>query len=216
VIPTTYRVDIDGTIAEPRFFDDDLRTCCDWYVNEGIVTPEEVTSFQRHQQLFLLPHVLVTHIPLAGSVEALQELYLEEKTLQYFTVRQALDPEVCARVHGNTHAWLRDLHFPCPDQVRFFWDAGHKLTESLKAREDQIILIDDRPDGLIDAYQNIAEKDPGVAQQICQRVRLLAFGSTNSHADFASPLQVIALKSWSSFYTVRAELEREPIYGHVS
>ena len=200
MITTTYRIDIDGTIAEPRFFDDNLRTCCDWYVNEGIVTSEEVTSLQQHQQLFLLPHVLITHVPLSGSVEALHDLVTEGKTLQYFTVRQAIDPEVCGRVHGNTRTWLHDRHFPYPDQVRFFWDAGHKLTEALEAREDQIILIDDRPEGLIRAYQNIAEKDPDVARHIRQRMVVLAFGIFDIHAYASSLLRVVPLTSWSSFH----------------
>lgn len=212
----TYRIDIDGTIAEPRFFDDDLRTCCDWYVNEGIVTSREVLSLQHHQQLFLLPDVLVTHVPLSGSVEALHDLVAGGKTLQYFTVRQAIDPEVCDRVHGNTRAWLRDQHFPCPDQVRFFWDAGHKLTEALEAREEQIILIDDRPDGLIQAYKNIAEKDPDIAQHIRQRVTVLAFGTFDIHASASSLLRIVPFASWSSFWNLRSELEKEPICGNAS
>ena len=73
----------------------------------------------------------------------------KEKRFNTSRCAKPLTREVCGRVHGNTRTWLHDRHFPYPDQVRFFWDAGHKLTEALEAREDQIILIDDRPEGLI-------------------------------------------------------------------
>ena len=33
----TYRIDIDGTIAEPRFFDDDFQSCVNLYVRAGIL-----------------------------------------------------------------------------------------------------------------------------------------------------------------------------------
>jgi hypothetical protein len=213
---TTYRIDVDGTIAEPKFFDDDLRTCCDWYVREEIITSEEVTQLQHHHQLFLLPHVLVTHVPILGAVETLHDLVGEGKTLQYFTVRQAIDPTVCSHVHEKTRIWLRDQHFPCPDDVRFFWDAGEKLTASLEAREDQILLVDDRPDGLVQAYQKIAEKEPSLARQIRQRVKVLAFGFTDISTYYSSSLRVIHLPSWSSFWNIRAELERESLYGNAN
>jgi hypothetical protein len=202
---TTYRIDIDGTIAEPKFYHENLRTCCDWYVNKEIVKLEEVESLQVHQQLFLIPHVLVTHVPIVGSVEVLQALFSEGKTFQYFTVRQALRPEICVQVHQNTHVWLEQYHFPLPGSVHFFWDAGKKLTESLQAKEDQILLIDDRPDGLVKAYQKIATQDPDMAQQIKQRVTVLAFGSADVGLLPSSDLKVIPLPNWFVFHTAHFE-----------
>jgi hypothetical protein len=36
----TYRIDIDGTIAEPKFYHENLHTCCDWYVNQEVTTQD--------------------------------------------------------------------------------------------------------------------------------------------------------------------------------
>lgn len=197
---TTYRIDIDGTIAEPRFFDDHFQACIDWYRNAGIVQQEEVASLTFHQQLFLLPHVLVTHTPITGSVEVLSRLVEQGKTLQYFTVRQAIDPIVCRKVHENTLVWLETMQFPCASAVSFFWDAGEKLLWSLDAPEDRIVLIDDRPSGLARAYESILGKDPDKARQIRERVVLVAFGITDQHKLPALPgLRIIPLSSWADF-----------------
>jgi hypothetical protein len=150
--------------------------------------------------LFLIPHVLVTHVSIAGSVEAIQALFSEGKSLQYFTVRQALRPEICVQVHHNTQVWLEQCHFPLPEAVHFFWDAGKKLTEALEAKEDQILLIDDRPDGLVKAYQKIAAQHPDVAQQIKQRITVLAFGAVNTGSLPSSDLKVLPLPDWFVFH----------------
>jgi hypothetical protein len=195
----TYRIDIDGTIAVPRFFHEDLRVCADWYVREGIVKPEEIASLRFHQQLFLLPHVLITHRAVNGAVEVLQELNAQGKTLEYFTVRQNFDKEVCQKVHRNTSIWLEQQHFPCPMDVRFFWDAGNKLLASLEAQEEEVYLIDDRPAGLLKAYEKIVQSDPHKAQQIKQHVILVAFGYTDLQGLPGSDLRVIPLAHWSAF-----------------
>jgi hypothetical protein len=46
-------VDIDNTIAEPCWYDEDLHICKQQYLNACIVTAEEVAAFERHQRLFL-------------------------------------------------------------------------------------------------------------------------------------------------------------------
>jgi hypothetical protein len=203
---TTYRIDIDGTIAEPRFFDEHFQTCIDWYRSAGIVKQEEVASLTFHQQLFLLPHVLVTHKPVAGSVEMLSCLVEQGHTLQYFTVRQAIDPPVCRMVHEDTRAWLEAMHFPCASAVSFFWDAGEKLLRSLDAPEERIMLIDDRPSGLARAYEVILEKDPEKARQIRERIVLVAFGITDSRMLPAlAGLRIVPLLSWADLKRVCSE-----------
>lgn len=194
----TYRIDIDGTIAIPRFYQGKLQECIDWYVNQGIVKSEEVASLQFHQQLFLLPHVLITHRAMDGAVEALQALHAEGGTLAYFTVRQHFDPALCELVHGNTRLWLEQQHFPCPMNVRFFWDAGEKLLASLEAQEKEVLLIDDRPEGLLKASTRIAHNDPETARQIHERVTLVAFGRADTTGLDGSELRVVPLADWSA------------------
>jgi hypothetical protein len=197
----TYRIDIDGTIATPRFFHKDLKTCADWYVREGIAKQEEVASLQFHQQLFLLPHVLLTHRPIEGAVATLQAV-AQVNTLQYFTVRQSFDPVICQQVHRNTSIWLEQQQFPYPTDVRFFWDAGHKLLASLEAQEEEVMFIDDRPAGLVKAYEKIAQSDPHKAQQIKQRVTIVAFGCVDGQGVPGSDLRVIPLARWSAFHAI--------------
>jgi hypothetical protein len=90
----TYRIDIDGTIATPRFFYEDFEQCQHWYVQAGIVKQEELTSLRFHQQLFLLPHVLLTHQAIKSAVQVLQMLTRQGMTLAYCTLRQHSDPVV--------------------------------------------------------------------------------------------------------------------------
>ena len=197
---TTYRIDIDGTIALPRFYHEDLQECANWYVREGIVKSEEIASLQFHQQLFLLPHVLITHQAIEGAVQALQELNTQGKTLQYFTVRQNFNPVICEQVHRNTSIWLEQQHFPCPMDVHFFWNQAEKLLASLEAQEEKVLLIDDRPNNLIKAYTEIAQNDLDKAQQIRQRVTVVAFGCADTDSLDRSGLRVVPLMDWSTFY----------------
>lgn len=122
----TFRIDIDGTIARPKFFHDDFQECMALYIQAGIVRPEEIGSLTYHQQVFLLPHVLITHRPIEGAVAALQHLARKGRTLQYFTVRQNFDKDICQQVHEQTKVWLRKEGFP-NSQTSFFWDPAKKL-----------------------------------------------------------------------------------------
>jgi hypothetical protein len=199
VVEKAYRIDIDGTIAVPCFYHEELQKCIDWYINQGIVMSEEVASLQFHQQLFLLPHVLVTHQAVEGAVETLQALHAEGGMLAYFTVRQNFDPALCELVHGNTRRWLEQQHFPCPINVYFFWGAGEKLFASLQAQEREVFLIDDRPEGLLKAYTEIVHNDPETAQQIRERVTVVAFGRADAAGLDSSGLRVVPLSNWLSF-----------------
>jgi hypothetical protein len=195
----TYRIDIDGTIAIPCFFHQDFEQCQRWYVQAGIVKQEELISLQIHQHLFLLPHVLLTHRAIEGAVQALQRIVREGMTLGYCTLRQHRDPIICERVHRNTCIWLEQQQFPCPMEAKFFWHMADKLLTSLDAPEEEVILIDDRPAGLVKAYETIVQSHPERAQQIQQRVTIMAFGCAETTAFPHTDLRVIPLENWSCF-----------------
>jgi len=197
-VTTAYRIDIDGTIATPLFYRESVQECVDWYISRGIVKPEEVASLRFHQQLYLLPHVLITHQAIEGAVETVQAL-AQGKALQYFTVRQHFDPAICGHVHRNTCLWLEQQHFPYPMNVRFFWDAGEKLLTCLEAQEKEVLLIDDRPEGLLKAYTKIAHNDPETAWRIRERVTVVAFGRTDTAGLDGSGPRVVPLADWSAF-----------------
>jgi hypothetical protein len=201
----TYRIDIDGTIARPKFFHDDFQECMAQYIQAGIVRPEEINSFTYHQQAFLLPHVLITHQAIEGAVTVLQRLAHTGRTLQYFTVRQNFDPKICQKVHAQTKAWLEAQGFPHPQETQFFWDPAKKLTQALEAREEYILLIDDRPQSILNAFVGLTEKDAKTANRIRERVTLVAFQCTVP--EDTKGLRVIPLTHWSHFDNLCTELE---------
>lgn len=207
-----FRIDIDGTIADPAFYDPDFETCVQHYISAGIATQEDVAGLRRkaHQHLYLLPHVLLTHRPFPNAVEGLH-LLTRQGALQYFTVRQALDPETCRQVHDNTRIWLGQHRFPASDEVRFFWDPGEKLLAALEASEERIALIDDRPEGLLAAHARLATEQPQRAQEIATRLALVAFGMTEAEvAQLPQVLgapTVLALPAWSELSELLPRLE---------
>ncbi len=69
-----YRFDIDNTIAQPLFFNRDVQACIQYYIQAGIVTPEETTHVQYHPRLYILPQVALTHLPLPGAVSFIVRL----------------------------------------------------------------------------------------------------------------------------------------------
>lgn len=196
---TTYRIDIDGVLADPAFYDKDVTICIDWYLKKGIITSDDVKSIKYHQQLFLMPQVLLTHQTIIGSLTAIRTLTQKGGTLQYFTVRQSFHPEICKQVHSDTMRWLEQNQFPFPTQTRFFWSPEEKLLASLEAEESSITLIDDRPDGLIKAYQGIEHKDPETARHMRERITLVAFGYENTQSLIHTDLHVVPLANWNQF-----------------
>lgn len=194
-----YAIDIDNTITVPRFCYPDFTRTVQRYIDDGIVLQDDVEGIQHyHPQFYLLPKVAITHLPMNGAVEALQGIASEGASIQYFTVRNHINPDVCKAIHENTHIWLENYGFPNPMGVRFFWDMAEKLLQASEPAETQSILVDDRPSGLFKAYQHIAENDPQKAQQIRERVTLIAFGYADIR-QFSIPngLRVLPLAEWS-------------------
>ncbi len=209
-----FRCDVDGTIADPLFCaGEDFWETARQYIAAGVVTEGEVHSLNtgNRQRLWLLPQVLLTHVALPGAVEGLQHLAQFGTSLEYFTVRQAINAESCKRVHENTRVWLETLHFPAPRETRFFWNPEDKLLVSLEALEPYIALIDDRPAGLIEAHQRIAAQDVQRAEEIRQRVVLVAFGyaDTQQLLSFPDTPQIVPLADWSRLRELLSSLEEK-------
>jgi hypothetical protein len=195
-----YRIDIDGTIAEPKHHAPAFWKTAHLYIGDGLVTEAEVIALrtENHQRLWLLPQVLLTHTALPGAVQGVKQLAQSGASLQYFTVRQALDPQTCEQVYEHTRLWLTQAGFPCSREVQFFWDIADKLIKSLEAPEEYIALIDDRPGGLLNAYQRIREDNPTQAEEIRRRVILVAFGSEaiENMPDIEAAPKLLALAGW--------------------
>lgn len=208
-----YRIDIDNTITQPLYYEPDIRACIHAYLQAGIVTPEEMALIQYHPQLYSLPHVAITHHPLPDVVNTLQALAEQGASIQYVTLRNSFDSQVCVRIHENTHAWLKKHQFPSPMEVRFFWNLAEKLEYALDASEQQVLLIDDRPGQLLQTYHKLAERTPKLAREIKERVILVAFWLTE--ADLVSlpaipdAPKVLPLAAWSQFGELLSQLGQE-------
>lgn len=202
-----FAIDIDNTITVPQYFDTDFHVTVEHYIQAGMITRRDVQALKYHPQLYVLPQVAVSHGPMEGAVETLQDIVAQGSSLQYFTARNHLNREICAQIHTNTHIWLETHRFPNSTEVKFFWNVSEKLLQALETSEDQSILIDDRSEGLLKAYCTIKANSPEKAQQIRDRVTLIAFGcATMEHLSLPTGLRVIPLKSWFQFGEIQNSL----------
>jgi hypothetical protein len=204
-------VDIDNTIAEPRWFHDDFEICKQSYITAGLVTEQEAVSLDHHQRLFLLPHVLMTHVPLPGAVEMLQHLAHTDHCVTYLTVRNSIQPEQCKQVHEQTRVWLEEQGFPNPRQVQFFWDFPEKLLATLDAPAPRVLFLDDRPRHLLEGYRRLVERDPARAAQVRERVILVAFGyqTLDELPQIPDAPRVVPLPNWAYCGELLSQLEGE-------
>lgn len=204
-------VDIDNTIAEPRWYDDDLPTCKQHYINAGLVTTQEAATLEHHQCLFLLPQVLITHTPLSEAVATLQQLVQTDHWITYVTVRNSIQAEQCQQIHEQTRVWLAQQGFPHPQQVQFFWDFSAKLCAALDAPAHRVLFIDDRPGHLLEGYRRLVEYDPQQAAQVRERVVLVAFrlSTVEELPQMPDAPRVVPLPKWAQFRTLLSQLEGE-------
>ncbi len=194
-----FAIDIDNTITDPAWFDSDFQATVEQYIQARIITRADVEGLRFHPQLYLLPQVALTHRPKAQAVETLQQVAATGSPIFYCTARNHINPDVCRQIHANTYTWLEQHGFPFSRQVQFFWNVGDKLIHALETSEPQSFLVDDRPQGLIEAYHQIAVSDPALALQIRERVTLIAFGYTDVQQFSRSDVRVIPLEHWSRF-----------------
>ncbi|MGH2478473.1 MAG: hypothetical protein ACRDHW_02295 [Ktedonobacteraceae bacterium] len=204
-------VDLDNTIAAPRWYHEDLPTCKQHYISAGLVTAQEVETITYHQRLFLLPDVLITHLPLPGSVETLQQFAQSDYCVMYITVRNSIQPEQCQQIHEQTRVWLEQQGFPNPRHVQFFWDFPEKLLATLDAPAPRILFIDDRPGDLLEGYRRLAERDPAQAAQVQKRVVLAAFHyqTLEGLPQIPDVPRVVPLPTWAQCGELLSQLEGE-------
>ena len=204
-------VDVDNTIAAPHWYHEDLPTCKQHYINAGLVTAQEVETISYHQHLFLLPHVLLTHRPLPGSVEALQQFAQSDYCVMYLTVRNSIQPEQCQQIHEQTRVWLEQQGFPNPQQVQFFWDFPEKLLAALDGPAPRILFIDDRRGDLLEGYRRLVEGDREQAAQVRKRVILAAFHyqTLEGLPQIPDAPRVVPLPNWAQCGELLFQLEGE-------
>jgi hypothetical protein len=210
----TYRIDIDNTIAKPQWYHRDLNLCIQYYVEHEIINAQDIAKLGYHTQLFMLPHVAITHIPMPGAVEALQQLAQEGFSIEYYTARNSVEPEKCKRMHENTYIWLEKHQFPNSNNVSFVWDISEKWINTRENPGEYTIIVDDRPHELLQAYRMLAKQEPQTSINIQKHMILVAFQHTSLEQLLTDSenLRIFPLSDWLHFPELAAKLQRECLY----
>jgi hypothetical protein len=211
MVSIAYRIDIDNTIATPQWYDNDLQICIRYYLDQKIITEHDRVSIEYHTQLFMLPQVALTHSPMQGAVTVLQQLAQEGFPVEYYTARNSVQPEKCKKMHENTHLWLEKYQFPNPDRVHFVWDISEKWTHTLDAPGQYIVIIDDRPEELLQAYRALAKNMPQAATHVREHMLLIAFQqySLEQFSTVPEAPRIFSLPDWMHFAELLPQIQRE-------
>lgn len=181
-----FGVDIDQTIAT-GYIGKNVQECRAYYQHQGITVPE---SAQTYVEIFGLPEVIRVHEELPGAVAGVQWL-AKRGPVGYFTVRK---PEL----QQNTCDWLREHHFPEPQNVTFCVSMVQKLLKMQDVpSQERLFLIEDHWQKVLVALQFIEEKDPLVATRIRDRLTLVAFGATAVDVPSKAPVCIVPLPAWA-------------------
>ena len=122
---------------------------------------------------------------ISGALEGTQYL-AELGTVRYHTVRP---PEI----QEATRQWLVAKGFVNANNVLFSRSSMQKLLQ-ISEVEDASILIDDRYEQVLRAFEQIASGDQHVADLLKHRLTLVAFGV--SEIQHTGLLNIVALPSW--------------------
>ena len=190
-------IDIDQTISS-GYFGTCFQASVDYYRTLGVQIPATITNYH---DLFQLPEVIPLHDEISGAREGVKQLS-ERGDIWYYTVRKHDNKEQEQRIHMATIAWLEQKQFPNACQVLFCCSVLNKLIimhERTQARNEEMILVDDRWKKAIEAFSildNHSEKAAHIAKGLRQRLTLVAYGAeTVSHT--VEDIRVVAFPSWS-------------------
>jgi len=146
------------------------------------------------------PQVIRSLEEIPGAVKGVT--YLSQfGTIRYYTIRSH-------EVQEGTREWLSTKRFPNPDDVVFCESSLHKLS-TLYPQEthEAIVLIDDKCESLLRAFEKIARESPHVAEDLQRCLVIVVFGleALSLPAD-CKGLKVLALPSWDAVADVIAPL----------
>jgi hypothetical protein len=200
-------VDVDQTIST-GYVGNSFQESLAYYQAKAIAVPEHIEGYP---QLFQLPDVLRVHEVLPGALAGVTTL-ARYGSISYFTVRKHQDAQVEREIQAITQNWLREHHFPCPDEVVFCRSIMQKLIrlyEREKESTDSLLLIDDRWSVALQALEQITQNADyrHIATMLCKRLTLVAFGAS-SLPENPTRLRVIALPDWSCLVDLLAFLEQ--------
>ena len=147
------------------------------------------------------PEVLVAVLPIPGAVEGVQRLTGLGK-VTYWTARYTPESaETSQAMADATRQWLREQHFPFPEEVIFCESPQDKLiriAERSEAEDLSIILVDDRYSKLLEVAGYL---DNHLQTILRRRVTILAFRAI-SVPEECYDISVIPFRSWKAIDTI--------------
>lgn len=226
-----FAIDIDGTIAG-------ISTLFGVYFNQELdlgLSPEEAQRIRwyhhlrkhpaiieyrkAHNERFMevwtkyreyAPAMLAREV-IEGAVEGVNQLS-QWGHVQYVTIRISQDKEINEQIQSATRQWLREHHFPQPEQVTFCANFEEKLTHVAHTNHDQVIFIDDRcSTDLFTCYQELLQ-NPDYKKLIehLQQVIFVAFGKQELPENTFG-LRMLPLPSWNLSSDLLKELHIVPV-----
>lgn len=138
-----------------------------------------------------VPEVMGALQPIAGALDGVKQL-AHIGTVVYVTCRV---PEL----HGLTIDWLATHGFPSPENAHLCVRYSEKYLHAAKmaSPEEPVILIDDRAEDIVRAFQHVARNHPNIAMNLIPRLSVVAFNPKEARwRMIPPPFPVLILKSW--------------------
>lgn len=204
-----FAIDIDRTIAGGfrayiEYHNRDLSLGIAREVLEGLANYQEflqlpeVISYRRNNEVCfqtskdsirVSPDVILSLEAFPGASEGVA-LLSELGTIRYYTIR-------ANEVQEATMQWLCEKQFPYPQSVVFCESSIDKLIKLCQQEtDDTIVLIDDKYEVLLKAFDHCTRHIPAVADALRERLLIVAFGIEACNLPKRDDIKLLALPSW--------------------
>ena len=146
------------------------------------------------------PEVILSLETMSGAAAGVAALS-DFGTIRYYTIR-------AAEVQEATIQWLCEKQFPYPRNVVFCESSIDKLVKLCQQEtDDTIVLIDDKYEVLLKAYDHCTRHIPAVADALCERLTIAAFGIEASNLPQRDDIKLLALPSWQHITDLIAAID---------
>ena len=195
-----FAIDIDNTIAR-----DTKNAALRAYVLRALDMPTDEQALRAWMQNAenaarfraccdaseTVPEVMGALQPIAGALDGVKQL-ARIGTVVYVTCR-------VPTLHDLTFEWLTRYGFPTPENPRLCASYSEKYLRTYEVADsnEPVILIDDRAEDVVRAFQFIARNHPDIAMKLIPRLSVVAFNPKEQRWRMRPPpFPVLILKSW--------------------
>lgn len=158
----------------------------------------EVIAYRQHNEarfqaskesIRISPDVILLLEAMPGAVEGVNMLS-ELGAIRYYTIR-------ANEVREATMQWLAEKHFPHSRNVIFCESSIDKIVKLCQQEiDDTIVLIDDKYEGLLNAFDHCMRHLPAVADALHGHLIIAAFGVEAYDLPKRDDMKLFALLSW--------------------